>query len=157
MNITKHWHTRLRLTKQTLFLLFLCLTTLLFSRESLAWSWIAPPRLTMKDLKPSYDIIPYDTAQRAYVVPREGRGPFSVEFTLKRNSSEAPLRIVNPAFVIKDWGESDFIAKVDGKAVQRGKDFRAGFEQTPTGKDLILWFNLKSRQETTFSIEPDLN
>ncbi|MHC5077185.1 MAG: hypothetical protein ACYTFM_12265, partial [Planctomycetota bacterium] len=119
----------------------------------LAWSWIAPPRLEIEDREPSYDLI-YNTAQRAYIVPREGQGPVSVEFKLTKYSYEAPLHIVNPAFVIKDWGESDVIVKVDGKSFECGKDFHAGYEKTTTGTDLILWFKMKSTEETRFVISP---
>ncbi|MHC4844190.1 MAG: hypothetical protein ACYTEE_10350, partial [Planctomycetota bacterium] len=96
----------------------------------------------------------YNTAQRAYIVPREGQGPVSVEFKLTKYSYEAPLQIVNPAFVIKDWGESDVIVKVDGKSFECGKDFHAGYEKTTTGTDLILWFKMKSTEETRFVISP---
>ncbi|MHC4456861.1 MAG: hypothetical protein ACYS0I_07170 [Planctomycetota bacterium] len=122
----------------------------------LAWSWIAPPRLEMEDLEPSYDTI-YNPAQRAYIVPRKGQGPVKLEFELDDYSYEAPLRIVNPAFVIKDWGESDVVVKVDGKRVEHGKDYKAGYEETHTGIDLILWFKMKSTKALRFVISPSLN
>jgi hypothetical protein len=120
----------------------------------LAWSWIAAPRLSVEGMEPSYNVIPYDPAQRAYVVPREGRGPVELEFKLGRFSYEAPLHIVNPAFVVKDWGESDVSVKVNGKRIERGKDYKAGYEETPTGIDLVLWVRMKSTETTRFSIAP---
>jgi len=119
----------------------------------LAWSWIAPPRLEIKDRKPNYDLI-YNAAQRAYIVPRQGTGPVAIDFELDKYSYEAPLRIVNPAFVIKNWGDSDVAVKVDGKLAERGKDFYAGYEKTHAGIDLILWFKLKSSEKVRFSFSP---
>jgi len=120
----------------------------------LAWSWIAAPRLTMENLEPSYDVKPYDEAQRAYIVPREGRGPVELEFELENYSYEAPLRIVNPAFVVKDWGEADVVVKVNGKRIERGKDYKAGYEETPTGIDLVLWVKMMSTEPVHFALAP---
>jgi hypothetical protein len=120
----------------------------------LAWSWIAAPRLSVEGMEPSYDVIPYDPAQRAYVVPREGRGPVELEFKLGRFSYEAPLHIVNPAFVVKDWGESDVVVKVNGERIERGKDYRAGYEETASGIDLVIWIEMKSTEQARFSISP---
>ena len=122
----------------------------------LAWSWIAAPRLTMEDLKPSYDLI-YDPAQKAYIVPRKGRGPVELEFELVKDSNEAPLHIINPVFVIKDWGESDVLVKINNKRVKRGKNLRIGYEETPTGVDLILWFKKKSTKPIRFNLTPALD
>jgi len=36
--------------------------------------------------------------------------------------------------------------------VQHGDNFRVGYEETPTGKDLILWLKLKSSKTVKFSI-----
>jgi len=119
----------------------------------LAWSWIAPPRLEIEDREPNYDLI-YNAAQRAYIVPRQGTGPVAIDFELDKYSYEAPLRIVNPAFVIKNWGDSDVAVKVDGKLAERGKDFYAGYEKTHAGIDLILWFKLKSSEKVRFSFSP---
>lgn len=124
---------------------------------SLAWSWIAAPRLQMEGLKPSYSVFTYDPAQKAYIVPREGWGPTALEFTLEQDRdfrSRAPNSIVNPAFVVKDWGESDVLLQVNSKPVQQGESFRVGYEETATGKDLILWLKMKASETARFSISP---
>lgn len=69
-------------------------------------------------------------------------------------SYEAPLRIVNPVFVIKDWGDSGVVVKVDGKQLERGEDYRVGYEETHTGIDIILWVKIKSTEEVRFSLIP---
>ena len=65
--------------------------------------------------------------------------------------------IINPAIVMKDWGEAGVEVKIDGKPVERGKDFRVGYEETNTGKDLILWFRMTSTKPTRFTLTPASN
>jgi hypothetical protein len=122
----------------------------------LAWSWISAPRLRMDGLETDYMQYTYDPAQRAYVVPRKGRGPVSLEFMLQAEDEErdAPGWIINPAFVVKDWDEPGVVLKVGGKTIKRGKNFRVGYEQTPTGKDLVIWLKMKSNKNSTFAITP---
>jgi hypothetical protein len=125
---------------------------------SLAWSWIAAPRLRMEGLEMSYTVITYDPAQRAYIVPRQGRGPRKLEFILEEDEDigdfGAAMWIINPAFVVKDWGTSGVGLRVDGKPVEVGKDFRIGHERTHTGTDLILWLKYKSQEDTQFEVKP---
>jgi hypothetical protein len=120
----------------------------------LAWSWIAAPKLRMDGLEPDYMKYTYDPAQRAYVVPRKGRGPTSLELELQPEDDEmdAPGWIINPAFVVKDWDEPGVVLKVDGKTIEQGKNFRVGYEQTTTGRDLVIWLKMKTNKNTTFAI-----
>jgi hypothetical protein len=122
----------------------------------LAWSWIAAPKLRMDGLEPDYMKYIYDPAQRAYVVPRKGRGPTSLKFELQPEDEErdAPGWIINPAFIVKDWDAPGVALEVDGKSMEPGEHFRVGYEQTPTGKDLIIWLKMKTRENTKFSIRP---
>ncbi|MHC5073972.1 MAG: hypothetical protein ACYTFE_04015, partial [Planctomycetota bacterium] len=126
---------------------------------SLAWSWIANPRLWMKgeSRKWSYDIR-YDHAQRAYIIPREGQGPCELEFTLEEDLDigefGAAMWIVNPCFIVKDWGSSGVEFRVDDKNIEVGKNFRIGYEKTQTGTNLILWLKVKSDKMMSFTIKP---
>jgi hypothetical protein len=123
----------------------------------LAWSWILAPKLQMEGLKSSYADMTYDPAQKAYIIPRQGRGPTTLEFTLARDddgNTGVPMSLVNPTFIVKDWGDSDVSLAIDSKTVQRDENFRVGYEETPTGKDLILWLKLKSSKTVKFSITP---
>jgi hypothetical protein len=125
---------------------------------SLAWSWIAAPRLQMEGFEPSYTIMTYDPAQRAYIVPRDGRGPCELDFTLEEDEDigefGAPMWVVNPAFVVKNWGKSDVSLEVNAKPMQLGEDFRVGYEKRPTGTDLIIWLKMKTNDAVEFSISP---
>ena len=123
----------------------------------LAWSWIAAPRLQMEGVKPSYAVFTYDPAQKAYMVPREGWGPTPLEFTLEQDRDfwkRAPNSIVNPTFIVKDWGDSDVSLQIDSKPVHEGDNFRVGHEETATGKDLVIWLKMRTNETVKFSISP---
>jgi len=124
---------------------------------SLGWSWYGEPVLQMEGVKPSYTEFLYDPAQKAYIVPREGRGPTELKFSLVDPELNNPLSIINPTFIVKDWDTPGVELKMDGKVIKAGKDFRIGYEQTPTGKDLILWLRMRSSKPTQFSITPTSN
>jgi hypothetical protein len=124
---------------------------------ALAWSWVAAPRLQMDGLKRDYMKFIYDPAQKAYIVPRKGRGPTALEFALEADDDDdrgAPFWIINPAFIVKDWDKPGIELKVDGQPIKQGKAFRVGYEQTPTGKDLVIWLKMKTNKTVTFSIAP---
>jgi hypothetical protein len=120
---------------------------------SLGWSWITEPELKMKGVEPDYTLFTYDPAQKAYIVPRTGRGPIELEFSLEKQRL-APMSIVNPTFIVKDWDKVGVELEVDGKKIEPSKDFRIGYEETPTGKDLILWLKMSSQKPTQFTIAP---
>ena len=123
----------------------------------LAWSWIAAPRLQMDGLEPDYMKFIYDPAQKAYIVPRKGRGPIELKFSLEKPEVEAPMSIINPTFIVKDWDTPGVELKVDGKLIKVGKDFRIGYEETPTGTDLVLWLRMSSTKPTQFTLTPVSN
>jgi hypothetical protein len=128
----------------------------------LAKSWLEPPRLQMRGLEPRYRERIYDPAQRAYIIRRQDRGRGALQLSLEGYESDedepgAPLWIVNPAFVIKDWGNEGVAIKVNGKQVKPGEGYRVGYESTETGTDLILWFKRESREKMKFELRPVTN
>jgi hypothetical protein len=127
----------------------------------LAKSWLNPPGLHMRGVKPEYKVLVYDPSQRAYIVPRKDSGPRDFEFTLdayreEEQGSVAPVWIVNPAFVVKNWGDPAVRVTLNGKVLSQGSDLRVGYEKTATGKDLILWIKYRSQEATQFKLEPIL-
>jgi hypothetical protein len=124
----------------------------------LAWSWIAGPKLRMEGLKYDYDTFTYDQAQKAYVLEYEAKKE-EIEFELEVDEEfyDIGQLLINPAIVIKDWGTSGVKLKVDGKTVKQGKGFRVGYEETPTGSDLICWLKMKSDKTVRFSLSPVSN
>ena len=97
-------------------------------------SWLHPPNLKMEDEKIAAT---YDPGQRAYLLtgaPVAGKGT-QLKFSIDASESSP---IVNPAFVIKGWGQLPPEVRVDGGLPSEG-DVEAGFIETLSGTDLVLW------------------
>ena len=115
------------------------------SLVSLAKSWIYPPELKVRGS--SFVSEGYNFRERAYIVNCKKSGSnFECEVIA---SVESPL--VNPAFVIKNWGEADALLKIDGKKIKHGKSFRYGHRNTLEGNDLIVWIKKESMKPTQVS------
>jgi hypothetical protein len=79
----------------------------------------------------------YDPGQRAYLItvaPAEGRDT-QIKFTIEASESSP---VVNPAFVIKGWGQHPPVILVDGAVPGEG-DIETGSIETLNGADLVLW------------------
>jgi hypothetical protein len=116
----------------------------------LAHSWIYPAQLSITG--PGFAGGGYDKYQRAYVLDCESAGrPSVVKFELAAGKDQP---IVNPAFVIKNWGEAGAELKIDGKKINRGKDFRFGHNHTLEGSDLIVWVKTESTTPVQITLSP---
>ena len=114
----------------------------------LAKSWLSPPKLEVAGK--GFESEGYDPTQRAFVLVREGSGkPAAAELTLQA-SQESP--VVNPAIVIKNWGEGDASLTINGKPVVRGKDFRLGHVERLEGVDLVVWVQRESSEPVRVEI-----
>jgi hypothetical protein len=109
----------------------------------LAKSWLKPAKLEVKSGCSSEG---YDRSQRAYVLSATDS-----RICVKVRASESSPA-VNPAFVIKNWGEGKAEVKIDGEAVQRGKDFRFGHVLNSEGADLVIWLKLESKDAVKVEI-----
>jgi len=112
----------------------------------LAKSWISPAKLTVA----GDDFVGegYDYKQRAYVI-NCSKPANSLKFELA-GSEDSP--VVNPAVVIKNWGERPARLKVNGRQVGRGESFRSGHRHTFEGTDLIVWFKTESTKPIKISV-----
>jgi hypothetical protein len=108
----------------------------------LAKSWINAPAMEL--LGTGCEHIGFDQADRAYHLAMTGpMAPREAGLRLLANEEQP---VINPALVIKDWGEGDAFLKLDGVKVERGPDFRFGHRHTLEGVDLIVWINRESTQ-----------
>lgn len=128
---------------------------------ALGWSWIANPILYMEtegERKQSYNLT-YSHEQKAYIVPSDKNGAQELAFTLEADEDigefGAANWIINPAFVVKGWGNSGVKFEIDNKEIKSGNDFRIGYESTQSGVDLILWVRMKTSETTKFNIIPN--
>ena len=115
---------------------------------TLARSWLLAPQLFLRSR--GYTNKGYDQAQRAYILechdPAEKAG-LRFEFPA---SNELPL--VNPAFIIKNWGNAGVTLQINRQPIERGKNFRFGHRRTPHGTDLIVWLRLEETKFTQMRI-----
>ncbi len=118
-----------------------------------ARSWLQTPEI--KVLSKAYTNEGYSRAQRAYVLSKNVSGKAeALRFEVAANA-ESP--VFNPAFVIKNWGESDAKLRINGKKIEQGKNFRAGLRRRLEGSDLIVWIKTKSTEPVTVALLPVTN
>lgn len=116
----------------------------------LSRSWLKPAELKVKGR--AFNNKGYSRNQRAYILSRNpAHLPQSLELELAA-SGDSP--IVNPAFVIEDWGENDVSLKLNGKEIRTGRNFRYGHRHTLESSDLIVWINTESTKPVRISISP---
>ncbi len=73
----------------------------------------------------------------------------SLDFSLI-GTEDSP--IVNPAFVIENWGNAGLELTVNGEKIERGKDFRYGLRESLDNRDLIVWYRMEAEERMEFSL-----
>ncbi|MEW5900558.1 MAG: hypothetical protein AB1715_03750, partial [Acidobacteriota bacterium] len=110
-----------------------------------ARGWLKAPRISGKNFTGRYDL-----TQRCYVVSPEDPGRTqSLRFSLEA-SPENP--ILNPAFVVENWGKRGVSARLDGREIRRGKDYRIGYVRRINRYDLVLWMELQSTSPASIEL-----
>jgi hypothetical protein len=116
----------------------------------LAKSWLQPAELKLGG--GAYKSEGYDPTQLAYVLVCKNPGKRSeLQFELAA-SKESP--VINPAFVIKGWGDAGASIRINGGETTRGKDFRIGQRITADGTALIVWIRVESTKPITVGLSP---
>ena len=117
----------------------------------LARSWNFPADLLLSGQ--GFSSQGYDRNQRAYTLTRQPNAkPGELELTLA-GSERSP--VLNPAFVVKDWGDANAQLTLNGKAIPRGKEFRYGHRRTLEGTDLIVWLQADSTVPIEIALSPN--
>jgi hypothetical protein len=111
----------------------------------LARSWLNAPELSVDG---NLEYKGYDPTQMAYVL--EGSGDATLRLDA---SSDSP--VVNPAFEINGWGDNGVAVKLNGRALENGKDYRAGKRITLDGAVLILWVKTEATEPMTLTLNVD--
>lgn len=125
----------------------------------LAKSWIAYPRMNYKGRQFSYTDPVYDPAQKAYIFSKSDFPSDQIKFSLSGYISaddelEFPVFIVNPVFIVKEWGFVKAKVYVNEIPLKEVQDYRIGYEKTDTGTNLVVWLKYKSNEESFFEIIP---
>ncbi|MCF7975922.1 MAG: LamG domain-containing protein [Phycisphaerae bacterium] len=117
----------------------------------LARSWLQAPAMTLTSK--AYRGGLYDQSERAYLIERtDARDVTPCTFVLDA-SRDSPL--LNPAIIIKNWGDQLSSLSLDGKNIRQGKDFRQGVRRGPLGDDLILWIRLDVQKPVKVTLAHD--
>jgi len=116
----------------------------------LARSWNYPAHLKLAGS--GFESDGFSKYERAYLLACKDSGRRStLKFELAA-SEKSP--VVNPAFIIRNWGRAGAKLKIDGRTIKRGKDFRFGHRRTLEGTDLIVWVKKNSTKPITISLSP---
>jgi hypothetical protein len=112
----------------------------------LAKSWSNPAEI---EVIQSHTIAVYKPEERAYhIIPDENGEDLDVVLL---GSEDSP--VINPAFVIRNWGDNEVELRINDKLIERGKDFRYGFRENLESTDLIVWFRIETNERITFSLK----
>jgi len=120
----------------------------------LAKSWSRPAELILKKSLFGTGFISegYDPTERAYQLACKRRGkPSTLEFELA-SGKDSPA--VNPAFVVKNWGTKGVTLKINGKRIQRSKNFRFGHRNAIEGSELVVWIKIESTKPMNITLTP---
>ena len=116
----------------------------------LASSWLSPPEVTVTG--EGFLSRSFDPAERTFVVEHDGStklGPVEIAF---KASDSTPL--VNPAILIKNWGDAEARLTLDGKPMAVGKELRFGHAQRLEGADLVVWIQARATKPLRIRLTP---
>jgi hypothetical protein len=103
---------------------------------AIARSWQEAPEMAASPNN-GIELYGYEVGERAYLLKALSSKGAHLELLA---SSDSPL--VNPMFLINQWGQSKPRLFVDGKEIRHGKDFRYGTYKTLTLEDGRTWENV---------------
>jgi hypothetical protein len=109
----------------------------------LARSWASPPQMTVAGS--GFIGGGYDPSQRAFFIDKHEDAARVLHLSFHA-TPDSPL--LNPALVIRGWGESVPDLEVDGKPVAWGKDARYGLVRTLEGTTLVIWVRFQATGTT---------
>jgi len=112
-------------------------------------SWSNPPEIKFENAEIASGA--YNPAELAFVVDCKNEGT-ELSFSIEA-SEESP--IVDPAFVVNNWGELDATVQIDGTEMKEGNDFRMDFKYGIENTDLIIWLRKEARVPVKISIIPN--
>ncbi len=115
-----------------------------------AKSWIHAPELTVGG--EGFEGRGYDRSERIYTMRRTEGNAAALRFELA-GSAETP--VFNPAFLVENWGEATPELFIDGKKRPVGEKVRFGFVRRLEGTHLVVWIDLTSEENATFTLQPE--
>ena len=117
---------------------------------TVARSWLNPPEL--KIVGQQFVGEEYSRDQQAYIICKKGTDTHPVLDCELRAADASPL--VDPVFIVKNWGTHMCRLSIDGSPATPAKDFRAGLRHRLEGSDLVLWVNIESASPVKLTVAP---
>ncbi len=116
---------------------------------ALAKSWVTPASVTIR--AGGFTSEAYDPTQRAFIfAPKSGDSSSGLAFSLGAGQNSP---VVDPAFVVRNWGRSEATIRVNGRPTAWSPTARRGYEDTLEGTNLVVW--LKMDTDKPISVEID--
>jgi hypothetical protein len=122
----------------------------------LARSWLKAPEMRATAGTKAV-IYGYDPVQRAYLMDY-GQAAEGIEFEIVAGESSP---VVNPAFLINNWGMVDAVLELNGSVIERSPDFRFGHYAATDIDDgrqwedvLVVWLQMESSKPVQVKIAP---
>jgi hypothetical protein len=114
---------------------------------SLAKSWLNAPKMMISSEGFAGGL--YDEAEKAYIIAKTTKRHSALELEIK-GSEESP--VINPAFIIKNWGKETARISLNGKPIRQQDSVRQGTRSTLDGDDLIVWLKIESKENIRLSL-----
>ena len=101
----------------------------------LARSWRQPPGVIVTS--PGFRSDGFSLAEKAFLFSRTTTNAGAALTIEVAASDSSPL--INPAFVVANWGDAPLAVSFDGQELSTGTDYRVGQRKTPNSIDAIVW------------------
>jgi len=114
--------------------------------------WLNSPDLRILDNDFSYN--GFNRNERAYRISKKNESAKALNLKIS-GSLKSP--VVNPVFVIENWGNHDLELLVDRVKQSTGKDFRYSIRKSLDRDDLIVWVKMETKSEVSLTFIPAFN
>ena len=114
--------------------------------------WHNTPDIKISDGQFSYQ--GFNRNERAYRILKKSNTAKVLNMKIS-GSSKSP--VVNPVFVIENWGNHDLELLVDQVKQSTGKDFRYSIRKSLDRDDLIVWVKMETKSEVSLTFIPAFN
>jgi hypothetical protein len=109
--------------------------------------WLSPPNIKIYGNGYSFD--GFNKNERAYHISKVKGKNEELKFSVLADA-ESP--VVNPVFIVRNWGNQKPHIKLDGGELLGKEQFRYSINKKLNERNLIVWMNINSVRETEISI-----
>ncbi len=114
--------------------------------------WMSPPDIEVQGNQ--FSCSGFDKNDRAYHFSKEAQSAAELKFSVSANAS-SPL--VNPVFIVGNWGNHGMKLKVNGIEQSDNARLKYAINKTLESKNLIVWLKINSEENIEISIAPEMN